>query len=227
MLVWCHAGSPVAAYSPLRTGGITQRSSSGGSRSQGLPIVAMLARRIYCGARQRIGPAFDLTHLRTGLMAVVTAHDISWSGPGGTFNLRVAAIIARGDQVLLCTVDGLGYWFLPGGRARLGESGQEALARELAEELRHDLPAGKVALVVENIYHGSTLQHEIGLYYLLAWPSLLAPEDLQGGIEPGHRFCWMPVRELRSVRFEPAGLIPVLCDLGDAIQHVVLDSTER
>jgi hypothetical protein len=44
---------------------------------------------------------------------VSTASDISFSGPAGTFNLRVAAVIFRGDPVLLCTVDGLDYWFLP------------------------------------------------------------------------------------------------------------------
>jgi len=155
------------------------------------------------------------------------APDITWSGPGGTFNLRAAAIIARAGEILLCTVDGLGYWFLPGGRARLGESGEAALARELAEEIGHELPAGKLALVVENIYHGDTLQHEIGLYYRLAWPGWLAPDDLHGGIEPGHRFRWMPVSSLGMVRFEPAGLIPVLHDLGDAVQHVVLESPGR
>ncbi len=157
----------------------------------------------------------------------MVAPDISWSGPGGTFNLRVAAIIAHGEEILLCTVDGLGYWFLPGGRVRLGESGEAALARELAEELGHELPAGKLAVVAENIYHGSTLQHEVGLYYLLAWPGRLAPGDLHGGTEPGHRFCWMPVRELGTVRFEPAGLAAVLHDLRDAIQHVVFNSPER
>jgi hypothetical protein len=46
---------------------------------------------------------------------VSTVSDISFSGPAGTFNLRVAAVIFRGDQVLLCTVDRLDYWFLPGG----------------------------------------------------------------------------------------------------------------
>ena len=157
---------------------------------------------------------------------MVMAPDISWTGPGGTFNLRVAAIIARDEEILLCTVDGLGYWFLPGGRVRLGESGGAALARELAEELGHELPAGKLALVVENIYYGSTLQHEIGLYYLLTWPSRLAPDDLQGGTEPGHRFCWMPVGELEAVHFEPAGLVSALHDLGNAVQHVVLNSPE-
>jgi ADP-ribose pyrophosphatase YjhB (NUDIX family) len=71
---------------------------------------------------------------------VSTVSDISFSGPAGTFNLRVAAVIFRGDQVLLCAVDGLDYWFLPGGRVRFGEPSDVALVRELAEELGHELP---------------------------------------------------------------------------------------
>jgi hypothetical protein len=48
----------------------------------------------------------------------IAAPDISGSGPGGTSNLRVAAVITRGAQVLLGTAEGLGYWFLPTDRAR-------------------------------------------------------------------------------------------------------------
>ena len=150
------------------------------------------------------------------------ASDISWSGPAGTFNLRVAAVISRGDQILLCTVDGLDYWFLPGGRIRFGEPSDAALARELAEELGHELPSGSLALVVENIFRKRSLEHEVGLYYRLTWPSTLAPDDLDGGIESGHRFRWMPVRELGSVDFRPAGLIPVLPELTGTLRHVVL-----
>ena len=36
---------------------------------------------------------------------MTTAADISWGGPSGTFNLLVAAVIIRGEQVLLCTVE--------------------------------------------------------------------------------------------------------------------------
>ncbi|HEY6276713.1 MAG TPA: NUDIX domain-containing protein [Streptosporangiaceae bacterium] len=148
--------------------------------------------------------------------------DISWDGPAGTFNLRTAAIIVRGGRILVCTVDGIGYWYLPGGRARLGEPGEVALARELAEELGHRLPVGRLALVVENIYRGPEVEHEIGLYYPVAWPDGLAEDDLTGGIEPGLRFRWVPLPELGSPRFEPAGLIPVLQNPADGLRHVLL-----
>ncbi len=38
----------------------------------------------------------------------------------------------------------------------------------------------------------------------------------------GHRFRWVPVRELGSVDFRPAGLIPVLPELTGTLRHVVL-----
>lgn len=124
----------------------------------------------------------------------MTGQDISWSTPEETFNLRVAAVIEHGHKVLLCTVDGLGYWFLPGGRVRFGESAQRALSRELAEELGHQFPAGRLALVVENIYRDGSLQHEVGFYYRLAWPAGIADSDLGGGTEPGHSFRWAAAR---------------------------------
>jgi ADP-ribose pyrophosphatase YjhB (NUDIX family) len=153
----------------------------------------------------------------------MTGHDISWSARGGTFNLRVAAIISHDNRVLLCTVDGLGYWFLPGGRVRFGELAQRALSRELAEELGHQFPAGRLAFVVENIYWDSSLQQEVGLYYRLAWPPEIADSDLDGGTEPGHRFRWVAISELNSVRFEPTGLIPEIQRPGDDLRHVLLD----
>jgi 8-oxo-dGTP pyrophosphatase MutT (NUDIX family) len=52
------------------------------------------------------------------------------------FTYRVAAIIVRGDHVLLMRNLAEDYWFVPGGRAEIGESAAKALAREITEETR-------------------------------------------------------------------------------------------
>ena len=157
---------------------------------------------------------------------MAAAADISWSGPSGTFNLRAAAVTCRGEEILLCTVDGLGYWFLPGGRVCFGEPGAAALARELSGELGHQLPVGDLAFVAENIFASDGIQHEIGLYYHVDWPCVLDPDDLRRGSELGHRFCWMGVQTLASVRFQPAGLIPVLQARPATLMHVALDRSQ-
>ena len=54
---------------------------------------------------------------------------------------------------------------------RFGEPGAAALARELAEELGHQLRVGDLAFVAENIFAGDGVQHEIGLYYHVDWPA--------------------------------------------------------
>ena len=40
---------------------------------------------------------------------MTTDRDISWNGSGGTFNLRVAAIITHNEMILLCRLEK--YWF--------------------------------------------------------------------------------------------------------------------
>jgi hypothetical protein len=70
------------------------------------------------------------------------------------------------------------------------------------------------------------LEHEAGFYYRLAWPAALSRGDLGGG-EPGHLFRWAPAGELGSLRFEPAGPLPVLHDLDDTLRHLVLGREHR
>jgi 8-oxo-dGTP pyrophosphatase MutT (NUDIX family) len=152
---------------------------------------------------------------------VTTDRDISWLASEGTFNLRVAAIIIHHEMILLCRIEQ--YWFLPGGRVRFGETSDVALARELQEELGHELTISGETLIVENIYTEGTLQHEIAVYYHLTWPETLAENDLNGGSEPGHTFGWVPLRDLGSVWFEPTGLVPILQNPQPTLRHMLLD----
>ena len=158
---------------------------------------------------------------------VTASSDISWRGPACTFNLRVAAITIRDGYILLCTVDGLGYWFLPGGRVQLGEPSDVALTRELAEELGHVLPGGTLALIVENLYRERSPQHEIGLCYRLAWPAELPPMTCTAAPSPVTTSAGCRPASSAPSASSPAGLIPVLPGLAGNPRHVVLGPPDR
>ncbi len=67
--------------------------------------------------------------------------------------VRVAGVLLKGGAILLVKhrKRGKNYWLLPGGRVQLGESTQDALKRELSEELSIDVEIGELLFVVEAI----------------------------------------------------------------------------
>ena len=61
--------------------------------------------------------------------------DISFHTEEGRFNYRVCAVIVKGSRLLIMKDDALPYYYLPGGRVKLRETAEEALVREMSEEL--------------------------------------------------------------------------------------------
>jgi 8-oxo-dGTP diphosphatase len=70
----------------------------------------------------------------------------------------VAAVITRGGRVLACRrpegVDHAGCWEFPGGKVESGESGPEALRRELREELAIEADVGPLVWTTSHRYPG-------------------------------------------------------------------------
>ena len=145
------------------------------------------------------------------------------------YELAGIETIARGvciveGKILLCKAKGGKTTYLPGGHIEFGETGRQALTREVKEELGLDSTTGAFLGVVEN----SFLQHgkphsEINLVYELSIPGN-RPDGapLQGA--PALRSCeewiefeWRPLSDLGdllpetfrklgtkpSARFEP------------------------
>ena len=79
--------------------------------------------------------------------------------------------IARGvcvvdGKVLLCLPKDRSYSYLPGGHIEFGETGREALVREMKEETGLDATAGRLLGVVESRFVQKGEQHcEINLVY--------------------------------------------------------------
>lgn len=64
--------------------------------------------------------------------------DITFKTEEGRFNYRVCAIIVNDNKLLAMQDERSPYYYLPGGRVNLHEAAEDALLREIREELEVD-----------------------------------------------------------------------------------------
>ena len=83
----------------------------------------------------------------------------------------VRGVCFREGRLLLCRAKGGATTYLPGGHIEFGETGRQALVREVKEELGLDAQTGKFLGVVENAFTQHGKPHaEINLVYELILP---------------------------------------------------------
>ena len=80
-------------------------------------------------------------------------------------------VCIRSGKVLLCLPKDRSYSYLPGGHIEFGETGREALVREMKEETGLDATAGDLLGVVESSFVQKGEKHcEINLIYEMRVP---------------------------------------------------------
>ena len=120
----------------------------------------------------------------------------------------VAAIIRKGDKVF-STQRGYGdwkdWWEFPGGKMEAGETPEEALVREIREELSTEISVDKFLHTVEYDYPQFHLTMHCYLCSLLNDALHLNEHEAAR---------WLSAAELRSVRWLPAdeGLLPMILE---------------
>ena len=115
----------------------------------------------------------------------------------------VAAIIRKGDKIF-ATQRGYGewqdWWEFPGGKMEVGETPEEALVRELREELSAEISVGELLTTVEYDYPAFHLTMHCFLCTLIG-------EALHLNEHEAAR--WLTKDELDSVKWLPADEIVV------------------
>ena len=115
--------------------------------------------------------------------------------------------IARGvcvkdGKVLLCLPKDRSYSYLPGGHIEFGETGREALVREMKEETGLDATAGDLLGVVESQFVQKGEKHcEINLIYRM---------EVRGGEGERVRSCedWICFDWVDCDKLDTANLLP-------------------
>lgn len=128
----------------------------------------------------------------------------------GEYELAGIETIARGvavagGRLLVCRAKGAVTCYLPGGHIEFGETGREALVREVREELGLTATTGRFLGVVENSFEQQGRPHaEINLVYELDVKGLSPASGIVPACEDWIEFEWVALSDLGSAHLLPA-----------------------
>lgn len=113
----------------------------------------------------------------------------------------VAAIIIKGNEVF-ATQRGYGefkdWWEFPGGKIEIGECPQEALKREIKEELNADISVGELL---------DTIEWDYPTFHLTMHCFICTLESKSLHLNEHEASAWLTKETLDSVQWLPADLV--------------------
>ena len=115
--------------------------------------------------------------------------------------IKVVAAVIRDGEKVFATARGYGefkgQWEFPGGKIEEGESPQQALRREIKEELDADIEVGELIETVE--YDYPTFHLSMDCFWAKVISGELIPKEAEA-------VKWLGINELDGVKWLPADL---------------------
>lgn len=136
---------------------------------------------------------------------------------------RAVAVVRRDGWFLLHIFAGDDFWSLPGGGVDPGETGADAIRRELAEELGLPAEIGPLICVAENffVYRGRP-KHEVGFYYDVTIPDLPGPPQALASREGHLSFRWFRDDELAGIDLKPVAVRDLIAGGEAPLCHLIV-----
>lgn len=135
------------------------------------------------------------------------------------FGVRATALIVE-DGKLLVVEDEDGFYTI--GSIQVGERTEEAVIREVKEELGVKAEAGRLAFVVENRFEqGGVSYHNIEFHYLV---DLLEDAPLTMQEDEKTQPCeWIDLDKLQNIQLVPTFLKTALPEWNGQLRHIHLE----
>ena len=155
---------------------------------------------------------------------------IRFEKDGVGFGCRAAGVVLSGNRILLQTIEFDGdkpeIWSLPGGRIEMLETSEEALVREMQEELDTEVKIERLLWIVEEFWNNDMRdgrpEHGVGFYYLMTFPpesDVHRHEDVFEGHEENYRLYlkWHQLDVLDQIDVRPSFLKSAILSLPDTL----------
>lgn len=157
------------------------------------------------------------------------ASDCTVAIDNGYINIRVGAIIMKGNKFLMVGNQKDEYLYSVGGRIQFGESAEEAVVREVFEETGVRLEVDRLGFVHENFFYGDygkkedKLIYEISFFFYMKTPDDFEPVcDSFTDDESKERLIW--VDEKSDITYYPAFFREELRNPSSSVKHIVTDN---
>ncbi len=146
--------------------------------------------------------------------------DISFRHEDRKFNYRVCAMIISDGRILAMHDERSPYFYLPGGRVKLGETAEQAVIREVREELGADARIVRPLWLNQAFFTEDVDKlnyHELCIYFLTEISGSDLPE--RGSVftikegERTHVFEWLEFERLKDEYFYPIFLKKAIFEL--------------
>lgn len=149
--------------------------------------------------------------------------DRLFSGGSYTCGLRAAGVLVKDNRILVQRDKGGSEYALPGGHIKIGETLEDGLIREIAEETGLAVKCTRLLWSEESFWEWNGRQaHTVAFYYLIE-PCGDIPGD---GFVPqkdnsGVVIGWLPVAELKNTTVYPEFLKEEIYRLDGPIKHFI------
>ncbi|MDR0975823.1 MAG: NUDIX domain-containing protein [Christensenellaceae bacterium] len=144
--------------------------------------------------------------------------DIRIKNENASFHCRTRAIIEKDGRYLILRPVGVGceYYYMVGGHIEIGETSEQAVLREIKEEVGIDVAIERLVCIHEHFYNkGEERFHEIVFYYTakpngdVSFETEIRNEEINGETHECE-LRWATVEKIAAIDLKPALLKDII-----------------